>query len=231
MNYPYRAVNGSCNNGGNGVKGESFTGYSRMVPAEYLDGVYEPRRASNKRPLPSPRLISTAMSKNEGMENKVTVALMQWGQFIEHDLTRTATSIMVHNDNSIVCCGNDGNHLSPRYKHPFCHPIAVPYDDPFYSQHSVDCMTYVRSVPILRSDCSLGPIEQVSFCKKKFFSGLYLVLFAVESSYTLHGRFPNVWIHVQKDCKATFLYQRPVGDVHIPKPQVPTLFRQSERRL
>lgn len=161
IHYPYRSINGSCNHIVNGAKGESFTAYNRLVPAEYLDGVFEPRRAINKHLLPSPRLISTKLGKLEGVENRATLALMQWGQFIEHDLSRTATSIMVHTDNTIVCCGNGGNHLSPRYVHPFCHPISVPYDDPFYSKYNVDCMTYTRSVPVLRSDCSLGAIEQV----------------------------------------------------------------------
>lgn len=70
----------------------------------------------------------------------------------------------VHTGNTIECCDSDGSNLSPRYVHPFCAPISVPDDDVFYSNYSVNCMPYVRSIAAMRSDCSLGSLEQVIIC-------------------------------------------------------------------
>lgn len=69
---------------------------------------------------------------------------------------------LVHSGNTIECCDAEGYNLSPRYIHPLCAPISVPIDDPYYSKHNVECMTYVRSIAAIRSDCSFGPLEQVS---------------------------------------------------------------------
>lgn len=55
----------------------------------------------------------------------------------------------------------DGNALSPRHIHPDCAAITVPDRDPVYGTHYVRCMNYVRSLPVLRSECTFGPLEQV----------------------------------------------------------------------
>lgn len=70
--------------------------------------------------------------------------------------------ILVYSGKTIECCESDGGNLSPRYIHPFCAPISVPDDDHFYSKYGLECMPYVRSVAALKSDCSLGPIEQMN---------------------------------------------------------------------
>jgi peroxidase len=45
-----------------------------------------------KNPLPSPRSISTAVLVNDSVPNPaVTLLAMQWGQFLDHDLTLTPT--------------------------------------------------------------------------------------------------------------------------------------------
>ncbi|XP_045767259.1 peroxidase-like isoform X4 [Maniola jurtina] len=44
-----------------------------------------------------------------------------------------------------------------------CIPICVAEDDPFYRQHGVRCLNFVRSVTAPRDDCSLGHAEQVSW--------------------------------------------------------------------
>lgn len=61
----------------------------------------------------------------------------------------------------ISCCRSDGNTLSPRYVHPDCSVIMVPDRDPIYGQHYVRCMNYVRSLPVLKAECTFGPAEQV----------------------------------------------------------------------
>lgn len=61
-----------------------------------------------------------------------------------------------------MCCDSNGNTLLPRYIHPFCMPVEVPEDDKFYSQHRVTCMSYVRSLPALNTDCLFGPVDQMN---------------------------------------------------------------------
>lgn len=82
---------------------------------------------------------------------------------------------LVHSGNTIECCEAEGYNLSPRYVHPLCAPISVPIDDPYYSKHNVECMTYVRSIAAIRSDCSFGPLEQVSIMGVIDSSVLYTV--------------------------------------------------------
>lgn len=73
----------------------------------------------------------------------------------------TLIIILVHYNESIGCCDEDGLTFAPRYIHPSCMPIAVPLKDKFYKTKRVQCMNYVRSITALRPDCSMGHREQV----------------------------------------------------------------------
>lgn len=66
----------------------------------------------------------------------------------------------------IVCCRDDGQWPLPRYIHPGCDAVSVSDDDPVYGEHRVRCLTYVRSLPVLRTDCTFGPAEQVGWLAK-----------------------------------------------------------------
>lgn len=92
----YRFIDGSCNHLTDGSLGASFTGYKRLLFADYLDGIQEPRRSvTKKHALPSPRVISNALVKNSDViEKELTLAVMQWGQFVGHDLAHTAVNKM-----------------------------------------------------------------------------------------------------------------------------------------
>ncbi|KAK5650907.1 hypothetical protein RI129_001936 [Pyrocoelia pectoralis] len=75
---------------------------------------------------------------------------------------RLISTTVIHYNKTIECCSFDGTNLSPRYVHPLCAQISVPFDDPFYSELFVRCIPYVRSVSTIRSDCSFGPREQLN---------------------------------------------------------------------
>jgi peroxidase len=90
-----------------------------------------------------------------------TMMVMQWGQYIDHDLTSTPQS-RGFNNSIIKCCSEDGKPLSPELMHPDCAPIQIPTTDPFYSQFNVTCMEFIRSSPAPRKDCSLGPRDPIN---------------------------------------------------------------------
>lgn len=53
-------------------------------------GLSSTRLSHNNEELPSPRLISTTIHPYiMGNQSNFTLALMQWGQFIDHDITHT----------------------------------------------------------------------------------------------------------------------------------------------
>ncbi|RZC42334.1 peroxidase, partial [Asbolus verrucosus] len=159
----YRSFDGTCNHKKDGSRGAAFSAYTRLLYPEYLDGVQEPRRSVSRKQLPSPRIISNKLVKIiEEEDSDWTLAVVLWSKFVEHDLSHTATSKMIHTEHTIECCAAGGNHLSPRYIHPFCAPIYVPSDDKYYSHQGMECMSYVRSVPAFRSDCTFGHIEQLN---------------------------------------------------------------------
>ncbi|XP_011256334.1 peroxidase isoform X2 [Camponotus floridanus] len=160
----YRSIDGTCNNIENPSWGSAMTAYSRVLFSQYFDGFQQSRRIGHtKRPLPSPRLISAALSTaNDQSDASRTLAVMEWSQFIAHDIAHTAVRKMVSNGKPISCCQRDGDTLLPRHIHPDCSPISVSYGDPVYGKHDIRCMNYVRSLPVLKSDCTLGPIEQMN---------------------------------------------------------------------
>ena len=89
--YKYRTFNGGCNNLGKPKAGASLTELPRLVPAEYDDNVATPRQKSIFRnsPLPNARLISTKIHERlESSDNKFSLMMMQWGQFIDHDFAQ-----------------------------------------------------------------------------------------------------------------------------------------------
>lgn len=116
-----------------------------------------------KKALPSARAISASVTGvNDQSDPTKTLAVMQWSQFISHDLAHTPVRKMISSGKPISCCSMEGNSLSPRHVHPDCAAITVPDKDPVYGKHWVRCMNYVRSLPVLRSECTFGPVEQMN---------------------------------------------------------------------
>lgn len=159
----YRSFDGSCNHIRHKTWGKVHTSYLRLLEPQYGDGIQEPRKPVQGKGLPSPRSISTVMFREDDkVDSTKTLSLMEWTEFIEHDLAFTPVMKMVHTGSSIMCCRQDGGFLAPRYIHPACMPISVPQNDPFYSKYRQVCMNYVRSLIAMRPDCHFGPAEQMN---------------------------------------------------------------------
>ena len=67
--------------------------FSRLLEASYADGLSEPRVSVDGSPLPSAREVSLSLAPDKNQPNRrYTLMVMQLGQFIDHDLTHTAST-------------------------------------------------------------------------------------------------------------------------------------------
>ncbi|KAE8751717.1 Chorion peroxidase-like-2 [Frankliniella occidentalis] len=157
----YRTPDATCNNVVNSRWGSQGAALQRLLPPKYGDGVNSPRAMLNGAPLPSARLVSNRLAQeSDRPSDNVTLLLMQWGQFLDHDLTHTPIS-RGQNGVGISCC-QDGQVSDPRVSHPDCFPIPVPRDDRFLAPFGERCMEFVRSLPAPRPECNFGPREQMN---------------------------------------------------------------------
>jgi hypothetical protein len=88
---PYRTISGCCNNIANKTLGSTHRAFNRLMKNQYEDLISLPRGGMNPSNLPSPRDISSAVHRVKETKPKppVSVMLMQFGQFIDHDMTLT----------------------------------------------------------------------------------------------------------------------------------------------
>jgi len=161
---PYRTYDGSCNNLRHTAWGKSNTPYTRILPPDYEDGINEVRKTGvTNAPLPNPRTVSLATVRwSERADPKSTVMLMQWGQFIDHDLSLAATTPMFTPQGTSIDCCNRKLLLDPKLKHPACISVLLPDADPFYARFNVGCMNLVRNAPSPPIGCRLRYREQLN---------------------------------------------------------------------
>ncbi|XP_042900763.1 uncharacterized protein [Parasteatoda tepidariorum] len=157
---PFRSASGWCNNIQNPQWGKSLVTFQRLLPPRYHDGISAPRSVgASGRDLPSPRLVSTIVHYAIAAPHaRYTLALMQWGQFVDHDLTLTPMHEALGR-RPLDCKSCD----SAKTVHPECWPIPIPPDDPFFpSVHknsSKNCISFARS---LAGQLTLGRREQMN---------------------------------------------------------------------
>ena len=139
-----------------------MSAHSRFLAPDYGDGVSEPRLSSQGFPLPNPRSVSTAVHQDDGFhDHAVTVMLVAWGQFMDHDITLTAETRDEKTGETPECCdvGLDGSH-------PDCLPIDIPPDDKFFNLHKRDCF-WDQPYPIGRADISTRDMIDMDQAKMK----------------------------------------------------------------
>ncbi len=167
-NFPtvniFRTIDGTCNNLKKPLLGSSGTAFKRLVPPVYEDGINSLRgtlQAQNKikrispflPPVPSARLISETVILNVTQDEiPFTHLLMQWGQFLDHDLD-----------------------LGPELEEEcedckfteICQPIKVPDLDRTFgkgTKNNANCLPFRRSVPVFEFEKPLTftPEEQLN---------------------------------------------------------------------
>ena len=157
-------IDGTCNNLQHPLFGAATTPFRRLIPPQYEDGVCQLRGTIQSQetglfvgpfspPNPSARLVSLNIIRDrpEAVENNFSHLIMQWGQFLDHDLSLASEFEIECKD-----CFVDG----------ICVPIQVPSDDPSFGTAGSGkvCHPFTRSVPVCDSSTptTLSPREQLN---------------------------------------------------------------------
>jgi len=148
----YRTPSGICNNLDNPTWGSSGQAFTRLLDPEYTvlqngdTTVHAPRRYSDidGDELPNVRLISRVIHDPDDRPSPKTIMVMQFGQFLDHDLTATPI-----NPSNKTCCStnlvlNDAQHEDVITNGP-CFPIIIPEEDNHFETLASRCMENKRS--------------------------------------------------------------------------------------
>jgi peroxidase len=107
----YRTFDGTCNNFQQPLWGSSYSGFRRILKPIYENGFNLPvgwSRSTNYNGFtkPSARLISTrVITTTETTSDEVfTHMLMQWGQFLDHDLDLAVPGMSAESFGEFVDC-------------------------------------------------------------------------------------------------------------------------------
>lgn len=148
----FRTIDGSCNNFKYPAYGAVGTQMKRLIPPRYEDGISKPRGAMQMKspsitegspfapPIPSPRIVSLRIIEDDPVDDrKHTHMMMQWGQFMDHDLDSMPE--YVEDSCPHECEVNDT--LSGR-----CAPFPIPCnDDKVVGLGGGNCLGFRRSLP------------------------------------------------------------------------------------
>ncbi|XP_055327659.1 uncharacterized protein LOC129580922 [Paramacrobiotus metropolitanus] len=157
----YRSISGWCNNLQHPERGSSERIFGRLLDPAFADGVDEPRNMSvTGVPLPSTREVQLGVVVDVDRPHpRYTHMLMQYGQFVDHDMTLTpiATALNGFNFNCRSCNAQEVTSAN-------CRPIPIPLADssmtPFISNTTERrCLAFIRSAT---GRTSFGAREQVN---------------------------------------------------------------------
>ncbi|XP_062379539.1 thyroid peroxidase [Sardina pilchardus] len=148
----YRSIDGVCNNRNNPPWGAANTLLARWLPAEYEDGKSQPKGWNAGRhyagfQLPPVRAASSRIMQGSPRAPRAPVLedeeysqlLVDWGQYMDHDVSFTpqssGRSAAPSGPDCLSTCGN----ANP------CFPIEIPPDDQLFGRKS--CLPFFRSSP------------------------------------------------------------------------------------
>lgn len=121
----YRSIDGTCNNLEHSSWGASLIGFRRLVKPIYENGFSTPIGWNREKKYfgykkPSARLVSTEVisTKEITQDDKITHMVMQWGQFLDHDLDHAIPSVSSESWDGTDCKKTCEN-TAP------CYPIEV----------------------------------------------------------------------------------------------------------
>lgn len=157
--FALRTPDGTCNNLDKPTRGASFTAFQRLLPAHYEDGLAQLHGFRQSKleenifrdgpftpPYPSARLVSSNIIRDR-MDNasQLTHLVMQWGQFIDHDL-----DLNVENPPELAGCDFENCVCTD-----VCAPVQVPEDDDDFglgTSREGQCLPFTRTIPACQTD-------------------------------------------------------------------------------
>ncbi|XP_053252519.1 myeloperoxidase-like isoform X2 [Podarcis raffonei] len=167
----YRSIDGTCNNRKNPLWGAANTAYTRWLPADYEDGFSAPKgwnqtKTYNGFSLPLVRQVSHEIlhtrNENISLDSSYTHMLVEWGQWIDHDMDLTPQSASTVSFTDGADCSHGCINRNP------CFPIQIPAGDLRLGGGTMKCMPFIRSSPACGSGQSsflqgqLQPREQLN---------------------------------------------------------------------
>lgn len=155
-NYPYRSLDGSCNNLAYPWWGAANTPYKRLLRPAYDDGFNEMRQKSvlPNYFLPNARLVAITLHKEFPTKSVWSNYHISFGQSLAHDM---ALSYGARNQDgsALECeCGSINEH---------CYNIPIPDNDYGYKKSNTQCYPFTRDSASVRDyECNYGPREQLN---------------------------------------------------------------------
>ena len=145
----YRAVDGSCNNHHHPLWGASLTPLRRVLQPRYENGFNSPIGLDQDRLYagfrkPNSRLVSTRLisREEEEVDPEISHMVMQWGQFLDHDLDHSMEAVSRETFRTGQTCGATCSSEPP------CFPILLPPGDPRAGGgEGQQCIEFTRSSP------------------------------------------------------------------------------------
>lgn len=161
----YRTLDGTCNNLQQPLWGSANNRYGRLLTPRYGDGISSPTTSISGQDLPNSRLVSLIVfGENDVPDPQFTLANMQWGQIMTHDMSMQAGGTQSRRHGTRCC--TDAGKLISNGAHATCYPILVPKNDPAHSQTQVECMNFVRTLTDRDNNCKgasqTRPAEQLT---------------------------------------------------------------------
>lgn len=166
----FRTADGTCNNLNNPTFGAVNTPFRRLILQQYEDGISAPRgwlqstgsslfSGPFSPPNPSPRVVSVGIIHDRpAIEDRYTHILMQWGQFMDHDL-----DFAPEFEECPEACEVEGTETLE------CAPFPIPLDDTNVMVTRTDpehrgCHLFRRSLPACEeaAPTELSSREQVN---------------------------------------------------------------------
>ncbi|KAL3108041.1 hypothetical protein niasHT_018203 [Heterodera trifolii] len=143
----FRTMDGMCNNLNKPLMGASFRPYLRHLPAEYSNGFSEPSGVGKPNAREASRLILA--SAQVVSHDQLNSLLMQWGQFISHDMARTTLQP------TVTCATCDPIPSK-------CVPVPISNQDTNSMFRQKGCLKISRSAPVCGTGVSGRPREQLN---------------------------------------------------------------------
>lgn len=162
----YRTYDGTCNNFAHPTWGSSLSGFRRILFPIYENGFSQPvgwnkGKKYNGYTLPASRLVSNKVitTNDISQDVKITHMVMQWGQWLDHDLDHALPSVSSETWDG-VDCKKTCDYAAP------CFPIEVPANDTRITNRR--CIDFIRTSAVCGSGMTsalfgaMQPREQIN---------------------------------------------------------------------